>query len=85
MQVTFTMDWREHESDIILKCQDLEATLGLYTADDIDARFDQAEYKEKLKAIEEAYKEVNLSIGMFLQDYESTIPAQQRKTWKKER
>ena len=56
--------------EVIRKWQNLEATIDLYTANDIEANFDEAEYKEKLKAIEETYKEVNASIKDFLQDYE---------------
>ena len=70
MQVIVTMDWKETEREVIRKWQNLEATIDLYTANDIEANFDEAEYKEKLKAIEETYKEVNASIKDFLQDYE---------------
>ena len=70
VQVIVTMDWKETEREVIRKWQNLEATIDLYTANDIEANFDEAEYKEKLKAIEETYKEVNASIKDFLQDYE---------------
>ena len=82
MQVIATMDWKENEKEVILKCRDLEATLNLYTAEDIEVHFDEDEFKKNLETIQKAYREVNLSIEKFLQDYEDVIPNQQKEFWK---
>ena len=64
------MDRREAEKAVAKKCEKLLTKLDLYTADDIDRHYDEAEFKK------EAYCEAEESISELLCDYCDSIPTQ---------
>ena len=76
-----TMDWREAEKVVVKKCRKLQTKIKLYTPDDIDAKYDEAEFNEELGVMKEAYCEADESIGELLLDHGDSMPTQQKEHW----
>ena len=70
------MDWKEAEEEVAIKCEKLKTKLNLYTPEDIDVHYNEAEFMKELGVMKEAYSEVDESIRGLLRDYGDTIPTQ---------
>ena len=66
----------------MIKCEKLQTKLNLYTPDDIDRHYNEAEFYKKLEAMQEAYSEVDESIRGLLRIYGDAIPTQNKEHWK---
>ena len=75
------MDWREAEKAVVKKCRRLRTKLKHYTPDDIDAKYEEAEFNEELGVIKEAYCEAEESIGELLCSHGDSMPAHQKEHW----
>merc|ERR1711954_577220 len=63
-------------------CRRLLTKLNLYTPDDIEGHYDEAEFKEELRGLKEAYSEADESINELLDDYGDVMPTQIKEHWK---
>merc|ERR1711954_339457 len=63
-------------------CRRLLTKLNLYTPDDIEGHYDEAEFKEELRGLKEAYSEADKSINELLDDYGDVMPTQNKEHWK---
>ena len=70
------MDWIEAEKAVVKKYKKLQTKLNLYTPNDIDKHYDEAEFKKELESMKEAYCEAEESISKLLCDYCDSIPTQ---------
>ena len=84
IEVTVTIDWREAEKAVVKKCKKLQTKLNLYTPDDIEGHYDEAEFKEELRGLKEAYSEASVSINELLDDYDDVMPTQNKEHWKRQ-
>ena len=75
------MDWREAEKAAVKKCRELKSKLKLYTPDDVDMHYDEAEFKKELGVMKQAYCEAEESINDLLDDYDDVIPTQNKEYW----
>ena len=76
------MDWKEAEEEVVIKCEKLQTKLNLYTPEDIDVHYNEAEFMKELGVMKEAYSEVDESIRGLLRDYGDAIPTQIKEHWK---
>ena len=72
------MDWRKAEKIVVDKCEDLQTKLELYTPDDINGHYNEAEFYKKLGAMKDAYCEAKESIIDLLVDYDDSMPTRQK-------
>ena len=72
------MDWRVAERAVVEKCEDLQESLNLYTANDNDECYNESELFKKLGGIKEAFRVGVKSIKEFLRDYDDSLSPQQK-------
>ena len=75
------MDWKEAEEEVVIKCEKLQTKLNLYTPEDIDVHYNEAEFMKELGVMKEAYSEVDESIRGLMHNHGNSMPTYKKEHW----
>ena len=74
------MNWKEVEKAVEESYRELQFSLKLYTPNDIDENYDEAEFHRELGAIKDGCRGVDKGIRELLRDYGDSMPTEKKNT-----